>query len=70
MDANLVLLVGIIVGIAALMLGGLFAESISLIIRRFVQGFWYDGGTFLLWGLMLWTVVAMMAMVLVFVFKH
>ena len=59
MEKLLILLAAIVVGIAVLLLGGLASDRVSLIARRYMPGFWYDGETFLFWGIFLWTVFAM-----------
>ncbi len=59
MDKVLILLAAIVLGIALLIFGGLLADKISSLIRHYVPGFWYEGETFLLWGIALWTMFAM-----------
>jgi uncharacterized membrane protein YjjB (DUF3815 family) len=69
MDWISVLLIAVVVGIAVLVPGGLLAERITALVRRFVPGFWYDGQGFLLWGLMLWTAFVLGLMVMYLVLK-
>ncbi len=64
MERVLILLVAIVAGIGVLVLGGLLANRINLFVRRYVPGFWYDGETFLLWGILFWTMFAMGAYLL------
>ena len=48
----LTILAVIVIAIAAILLGGVFSESIAGVVRRRIPDFSYDGDTFLLWGLL------------------
>jgi hypothetical protein len=48
----------ILVAVLVLVLGGVFAEPIVALIRRRVPNFSYEGGVFLLWGLLIATAFA------------
>ncbi len=69
MDRINALLGAIVLGIIVLSLGGLLAEQITALVRRYVPRFWYDGQTFLLWGLVVWTAFALGLMVMYLVLK-
>lgn len=58
MDRGIVLFSIILVAILILVLGGVFAEPIVTLIHRRVPNFSYEGGAFLLWGLLLATAFA------------
>jgi hypothetical protein len=66
MDRTSFLLTIVILGIGGLILGGLLADSITALVRRYVPRFSFDGEIYLFWGILVLTAftLGLMAMYL------
>ncbi len=69
MNGRAVLLTVIVVRISLLIFGGLASERINTLVRNYIPNFYYDGETFLLWGLTLWAVFAIGIVALYWIMK-
>jgi hypothetical protein len=58
------LLTVVILGIGALIAGGLLADSITALMRRYVPRFSFDGEMYLFWGIMVLTAFTLGLMVM------